>query len=169
MTLLRDSNPVPDPTTLIGSVAAQELASRRPESVVDWRQHDDGYVGDGYRIRLRSAARWEITLRNRHLHTVPSLRSAFSIVEHHRREALRRGHLIWMTAWFVVGTTAGFVLSSRANDTQSLLLVPSAIACFFVGLAALVRFLAVLGRNLDDPYRRPLPWERVTWWQRFRG
>lgn len=169
MALLQHSNPIPDPASLAGSEAARELASRRPESVIDWQRDDDDYVGDGYRIHLAEPARWEITNGGRRLHIVSSLRSAFSIVEHHRRETLRRRHLVLMAAWFIVGTTGGFLVSSIADETRQVLLVPIAIASFFLGLAAFVRFLAVLGRNVNDPYRRRLPWERLSWWQRFRG
>ena len=94
LTILHRSNPVPAPQTLVGSDVARELALKKPGSVIDWRERDDEYIGDGYRIRLLEPQKWQITYRDYLLAYHPSLKAAFSMVERHRRETLRRRALL---------------------------------------------------------------------------
>lgn len=158
MAVLQRSNPVPDPEQLADSDEAKELALRRPGSVLDWQIEDDDYVGDGYRISLLAPSNWEITHQDRHLAYDQSRRSAFAVVERHRREALRRFDLIkW--AEVMVGALLVWLVANQ-------LIAPGiawwllAFVLLFVGISTLVRFGAALSRSVVDEYRRPLPWER---------
>lgn len=61
------------------------------------------------------------------------------------------------TRRFVVDITVGW------GATTLILALPP---IFFVGISALVRFAAALTHNVDDAYRRRLPWEPQPWWKR---
>ena len=131
----------------------------RPGSVLEWGVERDEYLADGYRIRLLAPAKWEITHRGSVLSTSKSLKMAFSIVERHRRRALRKRDLIFYGTVVFLSLFIGLAIGeavTAGNGVWVLALVP----VLFLGVSALVRFTATLGGNLDDPYRRRLPWER---------
>ncbi len=166
MTLLQESNPVPDPVELIDSPEGQALATRRPNSIIDWYDVEGEYAGDGYRIRNVEPRDWEVLHRGKVLRHTTKQSSAFSVVEHHRREALWRRDLRVRASVALLAIVAFFVLAAFAE-------VPgiwfAGLIVVGIGFVATVRFLSVLNRHVDDPYRRPPPWERVSWWTRFRG
>ena len=165
MTLLQQSNPVPDPAELADSDEARELAMRRPGSVLDWHIHDDEYVGDGYRIRLLEPEKWEVTHRETVLETPRSLKRAFAKVERHRRDTLRRRDLWVWGSLFVAALVTGISVSQLA-PAASIAVLP---VVFFVGISALIRVAAALSRSVTDPYQRRLPWEPKPWWRRLLG
>ncbi len=159
LNVLQDTNPIPDPVELEDSDEARELALRRPGSVIAWRVIGDEYHGDGYRIRLLEPRKWEITRRGRLLEHHHSLKAAFAIVEHDRREALRRRDLVFYATTAVLAAI-GLILTAYYYDRGNVFWVPGILAVLYVGLSAVVRFFANLSRNINDPYRRRLPWER---------
>ncbi len=166
MTLLQESNPIPDPTELIDSPEGQALALRRPNSVVDWYARDGDFEGDGYRIRFVSSKNWEVSHRGELIGNSSRKSAAFSVVEHHRREALWRRDM-WVRASIAVLAFIALVVLAAFSEVPGLWFL--GIIIIGIGFSATVRFLSVLNRHVDDPYRRQPPWERVSWWRRFRG
>lgn len=166
LTILHRSNPIPELETLVDSDAARELASKRPGSVIDWQARDDEYFGDGYRIRLLEPRKWQITHRDRLLAYHQSQKAAFSMVERHRREALRRQDLLLYSGIFAVAAVVAAAMVpfiGRGNAFPVLILG----VLVFAAISALIRFTAVLSRSVTDPYRRTLPWERGSRWRRL--
>lgn len=159
------TNPVLDPDDLIGSDAADELATRKPDSLLDWSIRGDGYVADHYRIRFLGESDWKITYKGTNLGSAEKLKWAFSVVEHHHREAIRRRDLIRYGLTFVLAILAGGAIIAVVDEVQQLWLWPAYVLLFATALGGAVRFYVTLTGNLDDPYRRPLPWERRRRWR----
>ena len=144
MTILEDSNPVPDPEALVGSSAAAELAMRRPESIIDWHHEGEGYAGDGYRIQLLEPGTWQVTSRRKDLGGHRSLKLAFAVAERHRRAALRRRSLVIWGALTLMLLTATAVAASYSEEWGST-----------VGFVALLAFLSVLSGFVSRIVGRP--------------
>lgn len=166
MTVLVQSNPVPDPVELVDSPEGRALAMRRPESIIDWQASNGEFEGAGYRIRHLTSKDWEVAHRGKVLKHTTRQSSAFSVVEHHRRESLWRRDLMMRAAVAFLAIIAFFVLAAFSNIPGVWFL---GIIVIGIGFAGTVRFFSILNRHVDDPYRRPLPWERVSWWRRLRG
>jgi len=165
LSVLGRANPVSDPGDLVGSDAANELARRKPDSVLDWSISGDDYVADGYRIRFLAGNDWEIIHKETTLGSAEKLTWAFSIVEHHRREAIRRRDLIRYGLTFVLAIIAGGVIISVVDELQQLYLWLTFVFLFAIALASSVRFYAALHGSIEDPYRRLLWWERRRRWR----
>ncbi len=157
------ANPVPDPADLADSDVAAELAMRRAGSVLNWDISDGEYQADGYRIRLVEPGNWEITFRAAVIAFNGSRKAAFRIAEDHRRQAIRRRDLIRLALTFVL-TIAGWIGAGLIARELWVLALPVVL---FVSFATLIRFFAVLSRNVMDPYRRLLPWEKRSWRRRL--
>lgn len=171
---LRRSNPMPTPEHLVESDAARALAFRSPLSLLDWRIiGENEYEANPYRIQLAAPGRWEITFRGTPLAHHHSLKSAFAIVERHYRESIRRRDLLRLG-----GVVLGVLLLLTAIDQYvakitdwrfdphgegiTLFWLVVMFVAIFMGLSALIRFFAVLSRNVNDPYRQRAPWERAS-------
>lgn len=164
--VLRRTNPVPEPEALVDSAAAEELALKKPGSVVNWRVRGDEYLGDGYRIRLLEPRRWQITYRDAVLAYHHSLKTAFATVERHRRRAMRRNDLLRLAAVFVL-VVLGSAAAFEFFEPRSLWGALALAGVFYVAVSTLIRFLAILSGDVNDPYQRAMPWERRRWWQRL--
>jgi hypothetical protein len=164
---LQPPNPAPDPDEATGADEAGEPAMRRPGSVIDWRIEDGDYVGDGYRIHLVEAHHWEITRRGARMAGEPTLTAAFSVVERHRRDALRRRDLATWAGVASSALVAGIAIGQLVTE-GSVLWVLVAGAVLYAGVSAVVRFFAALAPNVANPYRRRMPWERRRRWRQRR-
>jgi hypothetical protein len=149
-------NPVPDAAEMADPDAAAQLAMGRPGSVLDWRISGEEYLAGDYRIRLIEPRKWEITHRGATIAYHPSRASAFVIVEDHCRDAIRRRDLIRLALTFVIAI-AGWMTAGLVAEEMWVLALP--VVLYFT-LSSFIRFFAVLSRNVNDPYRRRMPWEK---------
>ena len=162
MSIVGEANPLPDPQTLVGSNEADELALRRPESIIQWHAAENGYTGNGYHIRLAEPFGWDVTLDGNPYAEHQSLKAAFSDVERHYRRSLELRNLkIWGVVLAVTVLAAFGIVALPGGEGNILLALP-----VFVGVSGLIRVFAIVLGDINDPYKRRLPWERQPWWKR---
>lgn len=159
------ANPVPDSNDLIGSDVADELASRKPDSVLDWTMTAGEYRAKGYRIHLLGESEWEITHKGTTLGSTERLTWAFSVAELHRGQAIRRRDLIRHGLTFLLAILAGGAIIAVVDEAKQLYLWVAYVLVFSVTVGSSVRFYAALTGTVDDPYRRLLWWERRRRWR----
>ena len=98
-----------------------------------------------HRRRLPEPSKWEVSLRGARLADYHSLKTAFSTVEHHRRETLRQHDLAF---WFCV--LALDIVAAFASEATGILALTLLLAVvLYVSVSGIVRIYAILGRSLS--------------------
>ena len=138
------------------AAATPAFLTDRPTSLLSWREAEEGFVGGDYRIRLLGPYQWEISHRGRVLEINRSRRAAFEVVEDHFRARMRlRDSVRW--AGVALGAAVVGGIAASWPNLHAAWLVGILSAAMFAGVSALVRMVAALTGNRNDPYRRREP------------
>ncbi|NNC91365.1 MAG: hypothetical protein HKN80_02610 [Acidimicrobiia bacterium] len=135
---------------------ADDVAMSVPGSILDWRVRGEDYLAGSYRIRLLEPRKWEVTHQGAVIAFYSSRKAAFGIAEDHWREAIRRRDLIRLALTFVLAFSAWMIAGLLVEELWVLALP---VVLYFT-LSSFIRFFAVFSRNVNNPYRRRLPWEK---------